>query len=363
MLHNCKSSYGRTKLNAENTLAKQIQEYIANPPLKTYMQKQFDYRYGNLDLTDPLKHKRYRSIKSIYKMLCECMVDDSSLWQNKEAVGLAMMVSNPKKKLGDIELGKINTITINSLIKELLKTRKKISVVSYLSFLSNMFEDLKYINVNFTNFVNPCKNYDKKLLKNSIERTAKSIPNDIIEKIVIELSKCKNKNHKKIFILCLATGMRRSECIFLKRNQIHSNYIELFNTKTEAYRKVILTAEAQEIVKSILEAMLDKSPNARLFASTTINQFEKSFSIIQDRLGIKGKYKFHDTRKTHIKNMFMQLGNNPMLISQVLGFSSPEKLMSNHNERSEEIKTEQDLMQNAGQTPRISLKHYLDITG
>lgn len=361
-LAECKTAYGKWKVDEKSVFAKAVVENMYLQDLRFYMNQHFQYRYGKLDLTNELQKKRFSQIKSVYRSIAETDIELNSFTGYDEmSVYTTFQKQNSKvMPLGLLKVHEVSPNVINSFIqKKLADGLKKISILTYLTIISNFFKDLKYINEAFKNIPNPTLNYDKKLLSNALKRTAKRISDNDIERLETELAKSINKDVLPIFQLSLFTAMRRSEIIFLEWEQINDFHINLFNTKTEDYRKVYLVKEAQELIQR-LKNNLDGEPNGRIF-KTSINAFERVFRLSVLRLGLDKKVTFHMARKTSISKMFERLGDNSTIISEIFGFRNPDKLKQSHHEGVND-ETESSVMKQVGHKQRATtLRNYLTL--
>lgn len=360
-LQKLKAGFGRLENKEMEEFKKVIMDNILNPPFEKFMEKHFIHRYGDLDMNDELQRKRKSQIKSVYKSICETPIEATS---HDDLTSNFYFKNNLKLKMGMLHLNEISPTVINAFIlKKKADGLKKISIATYLTFISNFFKDLKHINKSLAYLPNPVEECDRKLLKNAVSRTAKVISEKNIELLEKELLKSINKDCYYIFKLSLLTAMRRSEIIFLEWEQIHwgdenSRYIELYNTKTEDHRRVFLSLPAQEIIKE-LEAKTENR-SGRIF-TTSINAFERVFRLSVLRLGLDGKVTFHMARKTAITNLFKASPANSILLSELFGFKEPEKLQLYHQEEVNDKSEKSNLKMVGHKSGRITLKSYMTL--
>lgn len=352
-LHQCKSKYSRMLLTEQNELKKALVQSLLEPSLKAWMQRHLNYRYGNLDLTQEIKRKQLRLIKSCYKIIWETPVEYKTSY---------FPVANEDNLLGNFRLQEITPNVINSFIRKRLQNNKKISVSTYVSYLSRFFNDIQYLDDRLSDFNNPCLKYDKKLLRNAVTRTAKSISNENIDLLRSELAKSPNKDVLNIFNLALETACRRSELITLQFENIYIvnqeyPYILLKNTKSDPDRVVYLN----DVALNILQDLINKSTTkkGRIF-TTSINAFERVFRLSVKRLGLDKQVNFHMTRKTKITNLMLKAGNNAILVSTLLGFNSPQKILANHKQDLHNNSLEEQLRQIAHKNINTTMTHYVD---
>ena len=202
---------------------------------------------------------------------------------------------------------------------------KKISVSRELTFISRFFDKLKYIDPSFTDFPNPVKLHDKDLLKDRIVKRVYRIDEETEKLLFKSFEEYSNPELGQIAVLSLLTSCRRSEIVYLEWNQIHDNYLQLWHTKSGKPRKVYLTKEAQDLIKSIPKV----KGQERLF-SYTLAGFEGSFDKLKEKIGLKGKFRFRDFRRESISRFVERVGNNGLILSEILGYESVRKLEELH---------------------------------
>ena len=112
----------------------------------------------------------------------------------------------------------------------------------------------------------------------------------------IALTKRENEDLFNAIKFMLYTGTRRSEMVLLKRVDCYSNYIHIFNNKSDRPRTVYLIPEAQEILK---QELIKENPEGRVFNFVSITSFASQFKKCMKKHGLE-HIKPHMLRKTFI---------------------------------------------------------------
>jgi len=156
---------------------------------------------------------------------------------------------------------------------------------------------------------NPAKKV--KLLEGEIKRVRFLIPSEIQNL----LSNCA-EHLKPIVTVAVHTGMRKSELLNLKREQVNfeQGFITLTETKNNERRDIPI----DETVKATLESM--KSNGSYFFADKNGKPFgdvKTGFSMALKRTGIKD-FRFHDLRHSFASNLVMA-GVELNVVGELLG--------------------------------------------
>lgn len=169
---------------------------------------------------------------------------------------------------------------------------------------------------------NPFSTYDKSLLRGGKKRRRRVISEEEEGKLLLALRACRNPEMPLVFALGLATGMRRSEILSLRWNQIDlkRGVIELDpdQTKADEERLVILLPEAITAIKRI------KRKDERVF-HYSIEGFKTNFARVLKRVGLTD-LRFHDTRRSFISRVLMDITASPVAIADMIGASSVRSL-------------------------------------
>lgn len=248
----------------------------------------------------------------------------------------------------------IKAIDINNYIKTRLKFVKPISVAREVTYISNVFKKLQYFNEDLADLPNPTRNYDKDLLQNTITKRDKIVSEEEEKKFFEVLLSKNNKELFNIAKLSILTAMRRSEVITLKHEQVKENFIQLIHTKSGKPRKVYLTKEAKDFLKTLTPLSDGK------FFKYTISGFDRVFREVMQKAGLQHIH-FHDLRRTSISRLLTRLGNdNTILATEILGLQSLRKFEELHgNDVPQEPKTQFQAMANFGHSsPQITKGYY-----
>ncbi|HDR9191936.1 TPA: site-specific integrase [Burkholderia vietnamiensis] len=263
----------------------------------------------------------------------------------------------------------IRRIDINNYIKTRLngdsKNRavKPISVARELTFISNVFSYLIDIDESLEYIKNPIRggDYDKSLLRNVINARRRTLKEEEEEKFfeVIKNYKSHKPKHRgqlySICMLSLLTSMRKSEIVFLRKDQIKDDFriIHLTITKSGKSRDVYLDETAREFLKN-LEPM---GENGRYFTYSNYG-FSRVFTSLM-RQNDLGDLHFHDLRRTKISRMLSLGGqDNTILIAKLLGFQSNRKFESIHVNKNQGLGSQSSMLASFGHDKEVNFKHY-----
>ena len=302
-------------------------ETLGNPPLEIYINKFISTYVDTREQETYLQKRNTYNIKCFYRLICNAEIEHKTSDQHFNPVSMMHMIQgSAKKRFGSIPLSEIDFTTINAFIRaELTTGKKKSSVARAVSLLSKFFTKLKHINPALRDFPNPCVQYDKELLANANGKREYRLSDEEELKLMEALNKRKSPEMKNIVLLSLYTAMRRSEILTLTWNQIRENYIQLTHTKSGRPRKVWLTTEAKEILKSI-----PKKPNTDKIFTYSITGFEGSFTKMKEAIGLK-HMRFHDLRRESISRLVERVGTkNSILLTEILGMASVRKFHENY---------------------------------
>lgn len=330
-LAECKSIYGRTALTEKERINAIGRLMYANPPLKIFLQRFYEHRYEK-DLLDAegktsyLKHKRNLTIKSFYKTICDTKIEMFYEGPSLEMAGFAMMIKDKlgtdKTSLGRLKPLEITYKHINAYVKARLDLGKKKSTVrKELSLISCFFDEAKHIpsiNNLLIPELNPCKDFDKKLLSNvyegNIQRRINKEEWDNILSAIINVNKIE---FIYIMLFSLFTAMRRSEICNLQWEYIHNTFIMLPYAK-KGKRKIILTKDAKDLIEIIAEENPERK--GKVF-KMSISTFEKAYQRYSQKYGFS-EVNYHMFRKEGISRTIEKIGVNPLVLAEVLGFKN-----------------------------------------
>ena len=323
-----------------------------------YLQKYINTLPAETDL----ERRRRDNNKSFLNILINTEAE-----QNPENSGITSFYApRPKLKLGDFKPIDITEYQIQSYIKERLN--KKISPISIereLAKLSNLFKKLPQIDPALKEIKNPAVGYDKELLKftdkqkvSAIKKREFRLTKTDEEKLFLALNKHPNPDFKRIVLLALYTAMRRSEIVTLTWGQIKENYIQLYVTKSGKPRKVYLTVEAKELLKTIER----KNDDANVFSYKLLG-FQGSFDKWKEINGLD-HIRFHDFRREAISRMVEKFGGeSSLLITEILGIQNVAKFEELHGGHSHQsMEREDDLRKNVGHSSKQVTKIYTNLS-
>jgi integrase len=236
-----------------------------------------------------------------------------------------------------------------------------VSVARELTFISNVYNKLIYFDEKLEAIKNPVRDYDKSLLRNTIN-IRKRILNEEEELNFLNLINAySNPQLANICKLSLLTSMRKSEIVFFKKSQIKDNYkyIHLPITKSGKSREVYLDEVARQFLMTLTPA--EKATDDRFFTYSLMG-FSKVFSELMLKNGMKDIH-FHDLRRTKISKMLSLGGNdNTILIAKLLGFQSVRKFEEIHiSDKHKGLNTQAGMLSSQGHgNIDVSFKHYFN---
>lgn len=330
-LQDCKSIYGRTALTEKERINAIGRLVYANPAFKIFLDRFYEHRYEK-DVLDAegkksyLKHKRNLTIKSFYRTICNTKIEMFYEGPSLEMAGFAMKI---KDKLGTetTSLGKLKPLDItykhiNAYVKARLDLGKKKSTVrKELSLISCFFDEARHIpsiNNLLIPELNPCKDFDKKLLSNVYEgNIQRRINNEEWDNILSAIINVNKIEFIYIMLFSLFTAMRRSEICNLQWEYIHNTFIMLPYAK-KGKRKIILTKDAKDLIEIIAE---DNPERKGKVFEMSISTFEKAYQRYSQKYGF-ATINYHMFRKEGISRAIEKIGVNPLVLAEVLGFKN-----------------------------------------
>ena len=335
------------------TLGKCIDKYI-----EIYVTPRYE-KYALLQTAeDKAKYRYYKNTLSFFKTIKNTKVRNKFTLGNME-IHFQNRFNSTDKKLGELKVEDIDERTINSYVQTRASQGIKAqSIQREITFISNVFNKLKYISPEYQNIKNPTRDYDRDLLKLA-EPSRKKLfrfTDERKEEFLKAIHTHENQDFSRIIELMLLTAMRRSEVVLLRWSQIKEDYIELDQTKTTP-RNVYLTKEAKELIKSI-----PRHPTRdRLFKYTVLG-FDGSYTKWLKDHGFSD-ITSHKLRKEAISNFVERIGaENSLLIAEILGISSVRKLEENIKKMPSQVLNQSDLLKNIGHTNAdITKRHYFSL--
>lgn len=290
--------------------------------VKKYIEDFLNIKYRNLlnkklsEMTAEEKHKYKNYTNKISKL--ERIVSFKVQANNLGPLEVYMkQYSNDV--FGNIPLVEITPSIINSYVKTRIQDNLRASSIrAEIVLISSVIDysiQTGFLMNEHQNYRNPTKDFNKKLYSLAIPAKSKFFRFSDEGKQEFIKAVETNKNPEMAFIikLIMMTAMRRAEVILLKWSQVHDNFIELTDTKTNP-RPVYLTTEA----KALLNSIPKKENQDRVF-SYTVTGFEASLRYHLNKFGLRD-ITTHKLRKNSISEFVEVIGSdNSLLISEVLG--------------------------------------------
>jgi len=304
--------------------------------------------------------------KSIISTIKRTRIPDRSISKKTEGL-LLHSWSLPCIPFGNFKIEDIDEITINDYIemrlktptkqtekKEVKKLVSKTTVKREMTILSRFFDKLRYLdNVKFKKFsFNPVLHHDKDLLEGHKKYRIKRFEEDELERLVFTLNEARNKEMLLIFLLSLSTGLRRSEVVTLRWDQITGKTINLGKTKNGMPRSVVLLQEAKEILEKV--PRIDE----RLF-HYSISGFSTNWKRAIKKSGVID-VKFHDCRKEFISTILSSISNSSVVVAELTGSVDPDYLEKTYIKENS-LDSEKGLMNSVGHGSKSMLKRYAKI--
>jgi integrase len=269
------------------------------------------------------------------------------------------------RALGEFDITEIDGAVATDYIRERLKTVQKSTVRREIGQLQTIFNKLPFIAPATAKLItsNPFEQADKALLKGHNKKRKRRIATTEEDKLFKHLAGMRNPAMLQIVALALATGMRRSEVLFLEWDYIKKGYILLPEdaTKSQEERTVWISKDAQAILDTIKRVERQK----RLFMYT-IDGFKTNFYRAVKACGIED-LRFHDLRREHITRMVLALTDpSAIVISQMVGMRSAAHVQSQYidpavQDAKHGITDTSSLMSSVGHKKLGMLNHYTNI--
>ena len=346
-----------------------IADFMGNPSFSQYVKKYIEIylntknssflnkKLDDMTAEEKNKLKNHRNITSQFSRIVKVKID------NFEPITLDVIskgFNRQSVKFGDLKIEEITPNVINSYVKTRIQDGMRGQTIRQeIIHINSVFKKIKHLNSGLSNLPNPINDYDKELLKLAVKPKSKffRFNEDSKQEFIQAIEQNKNPEFIYIVKLMLLTAMRRSEVILLKWSQIHENFIELTDTKTDA-RLVYLTAETQELIKTI-----PKKPNQDRLFTYTVGGFEASYSYHLKKFGLE-KTTAHKLRKNAISEFVEKIGsNNSLLIAEILGIRDMKSL-ENSIKQSPTIglNSQDDVLKSIGhKSSAVTKKHYFSL--
>ncbi len=216
-------------------------------------------------------------------------------------------------------------IFLNNINKELLNSTSE-DLLDYLKQISNPRTQNRHLSSinSFYNFANEQYN-DIDKPKASFARLPKKLPkylsNDIILETLDSIDRTKELGLRDyaIILFLYATGVRVSELLQVKKNDINKNWVKILYAKGSKQRIVPIAHSAIEAINSYLENRKHKSEY--IFLNYKGNHLSRIsiFKITQKYFGVSP----HTFRHSYATSLILG-GADLMVVSELLGHSNIE---------------------------------------
>jgi integrase len=364
-----KSKVGRENIVKQSGARLALKAFQMAPTLSFYLSA-YQARYGTVpEDASAVKKRNAKALEYQLDSIKAVELPYRSGYQVETAT-MRTLLTYPTKKFSDFKLEEITTQVATDFIDERLKSVSPASVQRQINIIQSFFEKLRHIDpVAFASLTeNPFKNADKSRLKGAnVKRDVRleDFGEKAEEKLFAELAKCQNPAMTQIVALTLATGMRRSEVLYLEWERVRfaQNFIVLDDTKTTP-RKVFLTDQAKAILSTIKG---NNEATGRLF-SYTLEGFSTNWQRVVERAKLKG-FRFHDLRREFISRLVEMLASpSALAVSEAVGFADVRHVQKQFIEPEQTrrifrrgVKSETDLLKVVGHTTAQTTKRYTSI--
>ncbi|MDP1733617.1 MAG: site-specific integrase [Sulfuritalea sp.] len=372
-LATAKSRTGRAELakkEEQQSRAKLALRAFQMSPTLTFYLDAYSAKYGQApEGATAVQKRNAKSLEYQLKSIKATEVPNRAAYP-VETGTMRTLLTFPKKQFGQFKIEEIDAKTASDFIDERLKSVSPASVQRQVNILQSFFNKLRFIDPEADAKLseNPFQKADKSRLKGANKKRdvrLEDFGEQAEEKLLAELSKCQNPQMGQIVALTLATGMRRSEVLFLEweRVRLSQNHLVLDVTKTTP-RRVYLTDEA----KAVLEAIKPSgTPSGRLFAYT-LEGFSTNWQRVVVRAKLQG-FRFHDLRREFISRLVEMLASpSALAVSETMGLTDVRHVQKQYLEPEQTrrifrggVKTETDLMKVVGHTTAQTTKRYTSI--
>lgn len=346
--------------------AKLIKEYFEKRTISHYVKVYIENYVDTVFIDTPMRQKVLNSIRSGLKTFCNTeIVIDKDLLNQKGEYGFTAQFDI---KMGDLNILELTPIHLDKYITKRLNTErqgtgttiKKSTVITEISLVKQFFTMLKKIDYEkFNNFdyERIFNNIDRKPLKNSRTKREFVIKGEDEKNLLSAISKYSNPELRRIILLSLYTGMRNSEVLTLKFNQIklEQNHIALIHTKSGKPRRVFLTQQARDLIKEFDIKNFNSNENVFKYS---LNGFEGAFRHFRKIHNLQ-HIRTHDFRRTLITNILKKIGQeNSVLVSEILGIANIQNMLSEYSTNEISLDTQKDLQNSVGHSKDSTTKIY-----
>ncbi|MCU6498207.1 site-specific integrase [Rugamonas sp. A1-17] len=358
-LNDTKSKKGIVKIieltEQEKEENRKMNEFINSPPFSYYVDTYIKSYINIKDDGSELKKRNIKSDTSRIKTILNTELEHvPDVFSNLPTMLLTASKNQFKKRqLKSFKLEEIDDVVITNYIKERLRAEegKKIpslgTVKREVDTLSVIFNKIRYIDKKAfkekLHGMNPCATYDRSLLEGFDVRIKQRIKPELEDKIIETLKAFENKEMLLIFGLAMATGMRRSELLRIKWEDIdkENRIVKLYNTKGRKLkgRDVHLNDAAISVIETIPKI------DDKLF-HYTIDGFAANWTKIKKRSGFK-EVRWHDTRREFVTKVLLSLKSS-IVITEMLGMKDVKHFEKSYMEEESNLESQKGLMKSIG---------------
>ena len=346
--------------------AKLIKQYFEKRTISHYAKVYIENYVDTVVIDTPMRKKVLHSIRSGLKTFCNTEIVIDKDLSNDE--GKYIFTAQIDVKMGDLNLLELTPIHLDKYVSKRLNTErqgtgttiKKSTVITEISLVKQFFTMLKkidYEKFNNYDYERIFNNIDRKPLKNSRTKREFTIKGDDEINLMKAIESYSNPELRRIILLSLYTGMRNSEVLTLKFNQIklNENHIALIQTKSGKPRKVFLTQQARDLIVEF--DIKDFNSDKNIF-KYTLGGFEGAFRHFRKIHNLE-HIRTHDFRRTLITNILKKIGQeNSVLVSEILGISNIQNMISEYSTSEVKLDTQKDLQNSVGHSKDSTTKIY-----
>lgn len=161
-------------------------------------------------------------------------------------------------------------------------------------------------------------------------RVPRDLPNPLRPDDAAKILARAEPHLRDVIVLCMVTGMRLQECLSLQWRQVDLDRAVIMlgsNTKAGKGRTVYLGDQALATLQRLHDERPDGHDHVILYrhkgtgAPRPIKDIHKSWGRALERAGLKGRYRFHDTRAAFCTAL-AELGSNALDIQRLAGHAS-----------------------------------------
>lgn len=124
-----------------------------------------------------------------------------------------------------------------------------------------------------------------------------------------------------LFLMALATGMRRGEVHGLRWENVYADYVHLPITKNGESRDVPLSLKARELID-----VLPPKQSGKVIPQS-LNSFRLIWQRMLHRVGLAGDLRFHDTRHDAVTRFVNDLGLEAAVVAKITGHKDLKTLV------------------------------------